>query len=168
MIDHTIVHHEKGRTFDSEIRRIAVRAIIRKGARFLLIHSSAAGDYKFPGGGIEDGETEVEALRREVREECGMLLSGVGEKALRISELRQSKESAATVFKMISDYYFCTIDEADVGQELDPYEKALGFRPVWIELGRALEVDRLLLTSPGRRQTWVEREIWAMEAISRI
>jgi 8-oxo-dGTP diphosphatase len=56
-------------------RRRGVVAVIMRGERFLVIRRSAEvvapGAYCFPGGGIEDGETEREALEREFREELG-------------------------------------------------------------------------------------------------
>lgn len=56
-------------------RRGAV-AVIRDGEKVLIIrrsrHVVAPGAYCFPGGGIEAGETEIEALVRELREELGV------------------------------------------------------------------------------------------------
>ena len=50
-------------------------AVVVRGGRFLVIRRSAAvvapGAYCFPGGGIEAGETEEQALVREFREELG-------------------------------------------------------------------------------------------------
>lgn len=50
-------------------------AVVVRNGRFLVIRRSAAvvapGAYCFPGGGIEVGETEEQALVREFREELG-------------------------------------------------------------------------------------------------
>ncbi len=50
-----------------------VVAVIPQGAKWLVIRRSqfvrAPGTFCFPGGGIEVGESEEEALRREIREE---------------------------------------------------------------------------------------------------
>lgn len=52
-----------------------VVAVIRRGQRLLVIRRSqfvrAPGAYCFPGGAVEEGETEPDALRREMREELG-------------------------------------------------------------------------------------------------
>ena len=53
-----------------EIRRTAVRGIIFDRGKLLLIRASA-GEVKFPGGGQEDGETDLETLARETLEETG-------------------------------------------------------------------------------------------------
>jgi 8-oxo-dGTP pyrophosphatase MutT (NUDIX family) len=54
---------------------IGVVAVVRRGADFLVIRRSrlvrAPGAYCFPGGGIHAGESESEALIREIREELG-------------------------------------------------------------------------------------------------
>jgi NAD+ diphosphatase len=52
-----------------------VVAVICRGERLLVIrrsqHVKAPGAFCFPGGGVEGGETESEALCREMREELG-------------------------------------------------------------------------------------------------
>jgi 8-oxo-dGTP diphosphatase len=55
----------------------AVVAIIRRGDRFLMVRRAdhlpaGAGHWSPVSGRIEEGETEEEALRREVREEIGL------------------------------------------------------------------------------------------------
>jgi 8-oxo-dGTP pyrophosphatase MutT (NUDIX family) len=69
------IHRNEGVDINGRtIHRTAARAIILRGGNLLMIHSSTVGDYKFPGGGVDAGETHAQALRREVREECGMEL----------------------------------------------------------------------------------------------
>lgn len=58
----------------------AVSAAIYHEGRFLLVRrgrAPARGLYAFPGGRIEAGETLAEAVRREVIEETGALLSDI-------------------------------------------------------------------------------------------
>ena len=58
------------------IRKRGVVAVILRGERFLVIrrsqHVRAPGMYCFPGGGIEPGETEHEAVVRELVEELAV------------------------------------------------------------------------------------------------
>lgn len=56
--------------YQKTIHRHAVRAVILDEDRILMVQSNK-GDYKFPGGGIEKGESPEEALVREVLEETG-------------------------------------------------------------------------------------------------
>jgi ADP-ribose pyrophosphatase YjhB (NUDIX family) len=54
------------------IFRIGVFAVIESAGKVLLARRRDIGWWNLPGGGMEDGETVDEALRREVREEVGL------------------------------------------------------------------------------------------------
>lgn len=58
-----------------------VAAVVEKEGKFLVAHRPVqkGGDWEFPGGKVEPGETFFEALKREIAEELG-----VGIKPIRI------------------------------------------------------------------------------------
>lgn len=136
-------------------RRMAARAVIFKGNLLLMVKSND-GDYKFPGGGIENGESEIEALIREVREETGYMVSAI-KKKLGIFTERRTDATHNDIFEMCSAYYLCDIAEEQQSNKLDDYEMALGFKETWIDINDAIEKNELIL----ERNTcgiWVKRE----------
>lgn len=60
-----------------------VAALIREGDRLLVCQRRGEGSFplkwEFPGGKVEDGETCLEALRRELREELGIEIQSATE-----------------------------------------------------------------------------------------
>ncbi|HRQ23706.1 MAG TPA: NUDIX domain-containing protein [Anaerolineales bacterium] len=148
------------------IHRTAVRAVILRGPKLFMVHSTNVGDYKFPGGGVDAGETHEHALSRELLEECGATLLRVNNELGAIIEYDVAKEPEYDLFKMSSCYYFCQIGDTFGAQNLDDYEHDLGFLPVWIDMKDAIEKNRLLLDIKNPPQ-WLKREIFALEYIQR-
>ena len=52
--------------------RDSARSIIIRNCKIAMIHSLKYDYYKFPGGGIEPGESDIDALIRETAEEAGL------------------------------------------------------------------------------------------------
>jgi 8-oxo-dGTP pyrophosphatase MutT (NUDIX family) len=144
------------------VHRTAIRGVALRGSELLMVHSSAVGDYKFPGGGLQDGETYQQALAREIEEECGMLLSQFGQEIGAVVEYNIAVEPEYDVFKMTSHYYLCEIKEGSGAQRLDDYEARRGFQPVWIDVEEAIRLNRTLLPSPHAPE-WLCREIFMLE-----
>lgn len=159
------IHRSEGvDVHGSTIHRTAVRAVIIRGHELLMVYSSKVGDYKFPGGGVNAGESHEHALARELLEECGATLIGVDGELGAIIEYDHAKEADFDVFKMASSYYFCQVGDGFVRQTLDEYEHDLGFQAVWIDIKDAIDANKSLL-SHNTLPAWLKREIFVLEYI---
>ncbi len=89
--------------------RQAVRMIIIEEGKVLLIHRIKNTEYwVFPGGGIEEGESHQQALKREAMEELGVEVE-VGEKVF---------EEIMKITDMLdcqSYFYLCKITGGEIG-----------------------------------------------------
>jgi 8-oxo-dGTP pyrophosphatase MutT (NUDIX family) len=141
---------------------LTIKAFVERDGQILLMHSSVGGDYFFPGGGREAGETDLEALERELAEECGRGLDGTPESVLTLIERRRDKERPDAVFEIESHYYRCQVTEQDRPPRLEPDELELGITQVWITVEAALATNREVLLGanpPG----WTPRETFVLE-----
>lgn len=68
----------------SVFEKYTIRGIIVRDGK-IAMQCSKEGEYKIPGGGMEAGETYVEALAREVKEETGLFI--IPEKAVELGEI---------------------------------------------------------------------------------
>ncbi len=150
------------------ITRQAVRAIIPDGRRLLMVHARVSGEYKFPGGGVNDGETHAAALAREIREEVGAVMSGKPRLFGQAVEYIPPDEADFDLFKMTSTYYRCEVEDRLGAQKLDDYEAELGFWPAWVDVAEALRVNRALLEAGGDLlQRWTAREAAVLEEVEK-
>jgi 8-oxo-dGTP diphosphatase len=161
----TEIHRSKGVNIAGKtVHRTAVRAVILHGYEVLMVHSTNVGDYKFPGGGLNQGESHEQALARELQEECGTSLLNVDGELGAVIEYDFAEEAEYDVFKMTSHYYFCRAEDGFGAQKLDDYERDLGFKPAWVEIEFAISTNRSLLGLPNPPE-WLRREIFVLEHI---
>lgn len=157
------IYRNKGANPEGKtLQREAVRGIIFRDGKLLLIHSTVNGDYKFPGGGIEADELHVEALQREIQEECGAEMTLVtGEFGQTIEYAHAIKDNFET-YKQNSYYYFCQIADEFGELALEDYEEELGFRPEWVEIETALEQNKKVLAESKPAPRWTKREAFVL------
>lgn len=144
---------------DTVSRRTAARGIIRRGENYLLIFSRY-GDYKFPGGGMEDGESLEETLIREVKEETGYQV--IKESISKYGQvLERRKGEGNSILEMDSHYYVCEIREEAGERNLDEYEKEYDYQIVWNPLKEAFENNNRII---GKKECpWAAREAKVMQ-----
>lgn len=161
------------------VERVAVRAVAVRGDHVLLLRG-AAGDYRFPGGGVDPGETLEESLRRELLEECGADLVVVGEPVVTVVDERPAREPGC-VFRHVSHYVRVEVADRLGDSDHDRREAALGLEPGWFPLSAALAANDAL--RHGRRGeeaglvredtaaspdalAWIERETHVLERLA--
>jgi 8-oxo-dGTP diphosphatase len=114
------------------VKRVqVVAAVIRRGGRILVTrrhgHAERGGQWEFPGGKVEPGEAEPEALAREIREELGC--------EIRVGPLLARTEHRYPDLHVELAFYECTLPE---GAE----PTLLGAAAMdWAEAGRLAEYD---------------------------
>ncbi len=159
-----LIMDEKNYSLDlEEICRVAVRGIIFIDGKLLMIENNF-GEVKLPGGGIDSGENDYNALVREVKEETGydMILETIvpfGE----IEEKRLSTNEPM-IWHQISRLYFCDVYPEKGSCNYTANEKKHGFKQVLYTLDEALEQNRLMLEKEGK-QAWNQREYKTLQLI---
>jgi 8-oxo-dGTP pyrophosphatase MutT (NUDIX family) len=147
------------------LERTAVRGVLFRGRELLLL-ASRHGDYKFPGGGVEPGESFASALRREFREECGYADVVVGPELGTTREEVPAAEPEYDVFGMTSHYFTCSGGLPAGDQQLEGYEADLELAPRWVTADEALTANRRVLASGVGVMRWLVREIAVLEWLS--
>jgi 8-oxo-dGTP pyrophosphatase MutT (NUDIX family) len=164
------IHRTRGLTPGGRVmKRRAVRGIIYTAPNLLMVYSTENGDYKFPGGGMRRTETHAQALRREIREECGARLTGNLHPFGRVVEYDRAFQSGFDLFMMTSYYYWCRIRGELGHQDLDPYERAMGFKPRWVTLDQAIENNSILLRDHADScPKWAVRELFVLKELKSV
>ncbi len=131
-------------------RRDSARAVIHVGDdKLALVYATKLGYYKFPGGGIHEGEDKISALAREVQEEVGLVLVPESVREFGVaSRYQKSGLAENTVFVQDNFYYKCEIEHDEHGnlkiisQNLDAYEDEAGFELRIVSIKEAALANR--------------------------
>ena len=134
-------------------RRWNVRAVIFRDGK-LAMERSSAGEYKFPGGSVDPGESWQEALCREVREETGLLvrpdsITELGE----ILERRRDLFRENLIYECHSLYFRCEVEARTVETALTRSEVEQGFVLHWAAPEEIAAVNEAFLHKP-----WIARD----------
>ena len=145
--------------------RNSARSIILKGKKVAMIHSTKYDYYKFPGGGIENGESPVEAMIRETREESGLIVRPDSVKEYGyVHRIQRSDMDETECFIQDNYYYLCETAGETGLQALYDYEAEEAFSLEYVEPDVAIRKNRNVVQSP-HPPIMFEREARVLELL---
>ncbi len=143
--------------------RPSARAIIINDGKIAMIYSKKYNYYKFPGGGIENGERLEEALMREVLEETGLCV--IKSSIREYGQIRRiQKGSKEEIFVQDNFYFLCNVEKEMEVQDLDDYEADEGFTLEYLKPQDAIRTNRETIMDDFR-QVMLEREALVLELL---
>ena len=146
-------------------RRDSARSIIISNGKIAMIHSKKYDYYKFPGGGIENGEDPIETMIRETQEEAGLTVIPETVKEYGyVHRIQRSDNDPSECFIQDNYYYLCDAEDGFVSQNLDEYEKKESYQLEYVEPSLAIQKNRSVKDSPYNRMMF-EREARVLEML---
>lgn len=147
------------------INRIAVRGIFTVHNKLVFIESDS-GELKIPGGGMEENESDLQTLIREVQEETGYIVKPDSVTAFgEIIERRLAKYEPM-IWNQINRLYFCEVEETQTSCNYSQHEQNLGYKIAYYTLEEALEHNNKYLTELGEKPE-NEREYQILKLIEK-
>ncbi len=148
--------------------RPSVRGIIIREGKVAMVHSLKYDYYKFPGGGIEEGESQTETLIREVKEETGLVILPESIKEYGMVH-RKQKGMIEDIFIQDNYYYFCNAKSEIDTQKLDDYEYEEEFFLEFVSPEHAILINRTSEHGMKSEETlfndMIERELRVLDML---
>lgn len=145
--------------------RDSARSIIIRNGKIAMIHSLKYDYYKFPGGGIEPGESAADALIRETAEEAGLTVipESIREYGY-VHRVQKSRVKEDEYFVQDNYYYLCDAEEGVRPQKLDDYESDEHFTLEYVMPEFAILSNRTKDHGP-KDPVMLEREVRVLEML---
>lgn len=145
--------------------RNSARSIIISHKRLAMIHSMRYDYYKFPGGGIENGEDPIAAMIRETREEAGLVVKPETVKEYGyVHRIQKSGKDPLECFVQDNYYYLCQVAQETVPQCLDSYESKENYALEYVDPQVVIRKNRSVTHSPYDPMMF-EREVKVIEML---
>ena len=163
-----LIHPELTTREGRILRRHAVRGIVLRKDKILLLFTERYNDFSLPGGGIDEGEEITVALKREPEEETGARDIQVKEHYGFIEEYRPHWKPEYDLMHMTSHFFVCDVSAELVDVRMESYEIANGMKPVWISVSEAMSHNRQVMTRQEKTMGQsIHRETFMLEKILR-
>lgn len=134
--------------------KYTIRGIIVRDGKLAMQYSNRDGEYKIPGGGMEPGETYVDALVREVKEETGLFV--LPNKAVPLGEILEVRKDIFDETKKYichSLFYYCEETGEEEELHLTRSEIEKGYKVKWATPQEIYETNMKIGKDP-----WIMRD----------
>jgi len=150
------------------LQRKAVRGIIMKEQKILMLYTERYDDFSFPGGGIDDQEDEIVALHRELKEEAGVLIKGEPKHFGFVTEHTPYWKPQWPIRYQKSHWYECDIHDEQIATAMEDYEIANGMKPLWVTLEDAIKHNsKVIDAQPDSMGLSIHRETLVLERVAK-
>ncbi|PIQ91308.1 MAG: ADP-ribose pyrophosphatase [Parcubacteria group bacterium CG11_big_fil_rev_8_21_14_0_20_39_22] len=149
------VSEEESKTYKT---RTAVRAVLfNDEGKMAFLYVGRDGYYKLPGGGVDEGESIEEALKREVVEEVGCNIE-IGKEVGKVVEYKSH-------FKILQDSYvfLAKVTGGDCVPKFTDFEKERGFELVWVTFDEAVSLLQNSHPESEEGKFIIERDLKILE-----
>jgi len=158
---HPDINDMSGSTFT----RKAARAIVLNEDNILLLYTQRYHDYTLPGGGIDEGENNIQGLIRELHEETGAHnVTNIKEFGL-YEEYRPWHKENYDIMHMESYCYVCNIDAELRDPKFEAHEIQNGMTPLWINIHQAIKHNEETIAKSDKKGMSIERETFLLKRI---
>ena len=116
---------------ETVLEKYTIRGIVVRDGK-IAMQCSRDGEFKIPGGGMEPGESYLQALAREVQEETGLFI--IPQKAVELGEITEIRKDIFDDRKKYichSLFYFCEETGEEEQIHLTTSEIAKGYDLKW-------------------------------------
>jgi 8-oxo-dGTP pyrophosphatase MutT (NUDIX family) len=146
------------------VTRPSARAIIIKDNKVYMIHSMKYDYYEFPGGGIEKGESIIDCLVRETKEEAGLIIKNESiEEFGYVHRIHKDKYDNELTFVQDNYYYLCDVEDIMINQSLSEREKEDGFILELVDFNTVFNVNKNNDHGPVFSPLIIERDTKVLE-----
>ena len=145
--------------------RPSVRGIILRDGKVAMVHSLKYDYYKFPGGGMEPGESQIDTLIRETREGGGLVVIPASIRGCGWVHRGQKDDSDAYAYFVQDNYYYLCQAQPEIRRQvLDDYEAEERFTLEFVTPETAIHANRFLPHGP-KDPLMLEREARVLEML---
>jgi ADP-ribose pyrophosphatase YjhB (NUDIX family) len=146
--------------------RLATRGIAIQNETILLLYTERYEDYSLPGGGLNEGEDEIEGMVRELKEETGAKdIKNIKPFGI-YKEYRPWYKPDFDVQHMISYCYTCEISTKLGESKMDPHEINNGMKARWVNIHEAIKHNKNTMATSNKKGMSIERETFLLELIA--